>query len=121
MKQQEIGYEVSYKELNIPECGAKRKNKRIKGAEMRYRPIQSAPRNESKILIFHLIHGWVQARFIPLTKRWHPDGYELDGCVWIIGDDLLEELSEVTECGGFRDPNITHWMPLPELPASPKK
>lgn len=83
-------------------------------------PIETAPRDETEILAYHKIHGWMQARFCP--GEWHEHheyGRQYDGPVWLFGDDILQEEveEEINEKSIiFHDGQVTHWMPLPEKP-----
>jgi hypothetical protein len=80
------------------------------------RPITTAPRDETMILVYHKTHGWVSAYYAPSRQYEHHElGTQYEGAAWIIGDDILQE--EVEEANGeYYDGQITHWMPYPETP-----
>ena len=44
------------------------------------------------------------------------EGREYEGPVWIVGDDLHQFEVEESESGFWDDPDVTHWMPIPQLP-----
>lgn len=81
-----------------------------------WKPIETAPRDGTDILVFHKVHGPMAARFI--AGEWsehHEYGRQYDGPFWCFGDDQFQE--EVEEEGHkFHDGSVTHWMPLPEPP-----
>ncbi len=82
---------------------------------MSWKPIKTAPRDGSDILLFTKVHGITQAHFVKGEWSNTIDGPEYDGPVWVCGDDAWQiEIEE--EPDGFCDAEATHWMPLPEPP-----
>lgn len=63
-----------------------------------WRPIESAPRDGTLIFL-------VQQGFQPFAGR------------WIIDKPYDEGWCRTGQCGFF--PDLTHWMPIPEIPAAP--
>ena len=83
-----------------------------------WRPIDSAPRDGTEILIY--ANGMsIQAWFC--KGEWSSDtpAYpaEYDGAIWCAFDDAIQFEVEETPFG-FHDGTVTHWQPLPEGPAS---
>lgn len=78
-----------------------------------WKPIYSAPRDGSEILILTSV-GITQARFAP--GEWHnyAEGREYDGPVWVCCDDTWQ--IEIEDCGehGLNHGIATHWMPVPD-------
>ena len=81
-----------------------------------WQPIKTAPRDGSYILLYSRIHGVLQSYFAPGRWREIMEGREYEGPVWIVGDDLHQFEVEESESGFWDDPDVTHWMPIPQLP-----
>jgi len=84
----------------------------------KWQPIETAPKDETHLLLFTSCHGIVEAWFspgfwsdeTPLSPR------EYTGDVWVCADDAFQ--IEVELWDGHEDHGTaTHWMPLPEPPS----
>ena len=85
----------------------------------KWRPIETAPRDETPILIYTTCHGVVEAWYHAGSWNQHHESPEYDGAVWVCADDAFQiEVEETTPpCDG----TATHWMPLPDPPDVAKK
>jgi hypothetical protein len=88
--------------------------------EQEWRPIETAPRDGSDILL--LASGMaIEARFCP--GEWSDETpispREYSGAVWSAFDDALQFLIEETSEGDFHG-QVTHWRPLPAPPVEVK-
>ena len=89
----------------------------LKDGVPKWRPIGAAPMDGREILI--LANDMIiQARYEP--GRWSDDTpiapAEYDGPVWCGFDDHVNFEIEETPHGNYHGA-VTHWMPVPELPA----
>ena len=87
--------------------------------EQEWRPIETAPRDGSNILL--LANGMaIEARYCP--GQWSEDTpispREYDGAVWCALDDALQFEIEETPDRDFHG-QVTHWRPLPAPPVEP--
>lgn len=84
--------------------------------------MDTAPRNGDTILLYHRIHGWVQAWFSP--GEWSDDTpispREYSGAVWVCGDDAyqieVEEYPKDCPLGLYGEYEALGWLPLNTLP-----
>jgi len=91
---------------------------------MEWKPIDTAPRDGSEILVWHNVHGPIKAWFAPgeYSEETPITPGEYSGAVWVLGDDLAQEEVEEypedapAELGGYGDGRITHWCILPPQP-----
>lgn len=76
------------------------------------RKMIDAPRDETKILLKHSIHGWIEAYF---SKGYWTESREIReymGSVWVCGDDLCQiDVEETIE--GYDEPEALGWLELP--------
>lgn len=91
-----------YSALGEAEAHAKELEARL--AEREWRPIETAPRDGTRIMLWW---GYFEPYMAP--GRWnHVEGYDK---VWEGWEDDTPHIPGNQEC-------ITHWMPLPEPPAT---
>jgi hypothetical protein len=74
------------------------------------KPMSTAPRNETTVLLKHSIHGWIEAYFSPGSWSETHNGREYSGSVWVCGDDLCQIEAEEIPGGGFDEPEALGWM-----------
>lgn len=80
-----------------------------------WRPIETAPLDETAVLLFTTSYGIVEARFYRGYMTTTLDGDEWNGAQWSCADDAFTiEVEESPE--GYWHESATHWMPLPEPP-----
>jgi len=89
--------------------------------EQEWRPIETAPRDGSDILL--LANGMaIEARYCP--GEWSVETpispREYDGAIWCAFDDALQFEIEETPGGDFHG-QVTHWRPLPAPPVEGKE
>lgn len=81
-----------------------------------WKPIETAPRDGTSILLFTTCHGVVEAWFA--EGEWSEETPECprdySGAAWVCADDAFS--IEVEETEPMEHGTATHWMPLPEPP-----
>jgi len=75
--------------------------------------MKDAPRDGSRILIKHSVHGWIEASYDAGYWTHSMDGDEWNGPVWVCGDDITQIEIEETPNELF-EPEALGWLELPE-------
>ncbi len=77
-----------------------------------WQPMDTAPRDETHVLLFTTDHGQVEAWFA--CGEWHDylEGREYDGPSWVCADDAFQIEIEELPGGLFYDGTATAWRPL---------
>lgn len=87
--------------------------------EAGWRPIESAPKDGTPVLLFTTCHGQVEAWFSPGEMSVDHEGTkDYSGDVWVCADDAFQIEVEITgpKPNDYHHGTATHWMPLPTPP-----
>ena len=90
------------------ECALKEAEERldaVRRAASPARPIATAPRDGTVILVWFRPHGWMSVR-----AGWERNGEHAD--IWYVTDQKFED----RPVRGYREGDDAYWMPLPPSP-----
>lgn len=88
--------------------------------EITWKPMKTAPRNETNVLLLTTTYGVVEAYYAPLCTYETMDGPDADGAVWVCADDQfqieVEEFSDDNLDIHYHDGEAIGWLPRNILP-----